>query len=218
MFHFNPFNMKNIFFSFVVLLSLLLTGCSTSRPVIVPLNRSITLDDTYTIIWNGISKAYRYEDGQWLRAENYDYQFDVVQKRYHNQWKSVKSLHRVHPDYDGKAGNRDQTMYFEVAYKKLSDEKLSVTIFSSLGNGTGTSDKEFRNTVLTLYLPNASAFMPYNKFRITQQYNYEEGLLTETVELLKEKDGKEIPFMKNEETALIFVKSKLDKAPTVFKE
>ena len=60
--------------------------------------------------------------------------------------------------------------------------------------------------------------MPYNKFRITQNYDYEKGVLTETVELIKEKDGKETPFMKNEETALIFIKSKLDKAPTTFKQ
>jgi hypothetical protein len=109
-------------------------------------------------------------------------------------------------------------MYFEVAYKNLIDGKVQAVINSSLGNGTGTTDTEFRKSVLTMYVPNASKFMPYNKFRITQNYNYEAGVLTETVELIKEKDGKEIPFMKNEETALIFVKSKLDKAPTTFKQ
>lgn len=64
---------------------------------------------------------------------------------------------------------------------------------------------------------NAGSFMPYNKIRITQDYNYGRGTLTEIVELVKEKDGKEIPFMKNEEIALIYSKSKLDEAPTVFK-
>jgi len=209
--------MKKTIFSAMTAIFMVLSSCKTSK-VIVPLNRSVELDDTYTIIWNGISKVYRYENGQWLRAENYDYQFDVVQKRYDNYWKSVKSLHRIHPDYDGKAGDRDQTMYFEVAYKNLIDGKVQATINSSLGNGTGTTDTEFRKSVLTVYVPNASKFMPYNKFRITQNYNYEEGVLTETVELIKETDGKEIPFMKNEETALIFIKSKLDKAPTTFKQ
>lgn len=210
--------MKKVIFSATAIIFMVLASCSTSKQVTVPLSRSVELDDTYTIIWNGISKAYRYENGQWLRAESYDYQFDVVQKRYDNHWKSVKSLHRIHPDYDGKAGDRDQTMYFEVAYKNLIDGKVQATINSSLGNGTGTTDTEFRKSVLTMYVPNASKFMPYNKFRITQNYNYEEGVLTETVELIKEKDGKEIPFMKNEETALIFIKSKLDKAPTTFKQ
>lgn len=210
--------MKKLIYSAIIIVSSILASCSNTKQVIVPLSDSIELDDTYTIIWNGIGKAYRYENGQWLRAENYDYEFDVVQKRYDNHWKSIKSLHRIHPDYDGKAGSRDQTMYFEVAYKNLIDGKVQATINSSLGNGTGTTDTEFRKSILTMYVPNASTFMPYNKFKITQNYDYEEGVLTETVELIKEKDGKETPFMKNEETALIFVKSKLDKAPTTFKQ
>lgn len=210
--------MKRTLFFAAAMIVVILTNCSPPKQVIIPLSRSVELDDTYTIIWNGISKAYRYEDGQWLRAESYDYQFDVVQKRYDNQWKSVKSLHRIHPDYDGKAGDRDQTMYFEVTYKNLIDGKVQATIHSSLGNGVATTDTEFRRSVLTIGILNPGRFMPYNKYRITQHYNYEEGVLHETVELFKEKDGKEIPFMKNEETALIFVKSKLDKAPTTFKQ
>lgn len=210
--------MKKLIYPTLTIISLILASCSTSKQVIVPLSESIELDDTYTIIWNGISKAYLYENGQWLRAENYDYQFNVVQKRYDNHWKSVKSLNRIHPAYDGKAGNRDQTMYFDVVYKNLIDGKVQATINSSLGSGTGTTDTEFRKSELTMYVPDASKLMPYNKFRITQHYDYEKGVLTETVELIKEKDGKETPFMKNEETALIFVKSKLDKAPTTFKQ
>ena len=209
--------MKKVFFYAMAVMCMFLASCRTSKQIIVPLSRSVELDDTYTIIWNGTSKAYRYDNGQWLRAESYDYQFNVVQKRYDNHWKSVKSLQRIHPDYDGKAGDRDQTMYFEVAYKTLMDGKVNATIISSLGNGTGTTDTEFRESVLTIDVTDASSFMPYNKFRITQHYNYEEGLLTETVELIKEKDGIETPFMKNEETALIFIKEKLDKAPTTFK-
>jgi hypothetical protein len=199
-------------------LLMLLAGCGNFRQSIIPPTSSLEFDDSYTIIWNGISKAYRYENGLWVRAESYDYQFDVIQKRYEDQWKSVKSLHRLHPDYDGKAGERDQTMYFEVSYKALKDSQVQAEIRSSIGNGTGTSDSEFRTSELTMYVPKSGKFLPYNKFRITQNYNYEEGKLTETVELIREKDGKEIPFMKNEETALIFIKSKLDKAPTTFKQ
>lgn len=88
--------MKKVIFSATAIAFMILASCSTSKQVTVPLNRSVELDDTYTIIWNGVSKAYRYENGQWLRAESYDYQFDVVQKRYDNHWKSVKSLHRIH--------------------------------------------------------------------------------------------------------------------------
>lgn len=210
--------MKKAIFLAAASVVMILAGCSTSKQVTIPLSRSVEFDDAYTIIWNGMSKAYRYDNGQWIRAENYDYQFNVVQKRYDDHWESVKSLHRIHPDYDGKAGDRDQTMFFEVVYKNLIDEKVQAEINSTIGIGTGRTDAEFRESVLTLYVPNQGKFMPYNKFRITQHYNYEEGVLTETVELLKEKDGKEIPFMKNEETALIFVKSKLERAPTSFKQ
>ena len=42
-------------------------------------------------------------------------------------------------------------------------------------------------------------------------------VLHKAIEFIKEKDGIETPFMKNEETALIFIKGKLDKAPTTFK-
>lgn len=205
-----------VFFTFLFLAVSLMPFYGVSQKTVIPLNKSIEPDDAYTIIWNGTSKAYRYENGNWSRDETYDYQFNVVQKRYENRWKSIKTLHRIHPDYDGKAGDRDQTMYFEVAYKTLEEQKVQSEIRTSIGNGTGTSDTEFRVSEFTMYVPNPSRFLPYNKFRITQNYDYEAGKLTETVELLLEKEGKDVPFMKNEETALIFIKSKLDKAPTRF--
>jgi hypothetical protein len=205
-------------FPVVFLLVTLLPFCAVAQKNSIPFSNSLAFDDTYTIIWNGISKAYRYENGNWSRDETYDYQFNVVQKRYENHWKSIKTLHRIHPDYDGKAGERDQTMYFEISYNTLQEQKVQSEIRASIGNGTGTSDIEFRKAELTIYVPNPSRFLPYNKFRIIQNYDYEAGKLTETVELLLEKDGKDVPFMKNEETALIFIQSKLDQAPTKFKE
>jgi hypothetical protein len=47
-------------------------------------------------------------------------------------------------------------------------------------------------------------------------YKTSEGLLTETVELIKEKNGKDIPFMKNEEKAYFYTRGKLKEAPTSF--
>ncbi len=207
---------KLISFSVALLSFSLLAGCQSTAPVVIPLRASLEQTEAYTIIWNGISKAYRYENGQWVRAEEYDYQFDVIQQRETNHWKSVKSLHRLHPDYDGKAGPRDQAMYFEVRYQQLTGGVVQSTIESSLGGGTGTSDEEFREAVLTMYVPNPSRWMPYNKLRISQKYDYEGGILTETVELIDEQNGQETPFMKNEEIAHIFVKSRLEKAPTTF--
>jgi len=210
--------MKSKRFILAIIL-LALWSCSSSKKATIPFSQTLLINDTYTIIWNGVSHAYRYENKNWVRDEQYDYQFDVIQKRYDNLWKSVKSLHRIHPEYDGKAGDRDQAMYFEVAYKSLNDSnKVKSLITSSLGNGTGLTDPEFRNSELTIYVEKPGLFLPYNKLRITQHYNYEEGILTETVVLINEKDGIEIPFMKNEETAWFYIKGKLDKAPTVFRQ
>ena len=193
------------------------TSCSNSKTVIVPLSTEAKIEDTYTIIWNGVSNAYRYTDEKWQRDETYDYVFDVIQKRYDNEWKSTKSLHRMHPNYDGRAGDRDQSMYFELKYAKgASDRLLRTDIFSSLGTGLGKSDSEFREQQFTLNLTDVSSFSPYNKIRITQHYQYEAGVLTETVELLKEKNGQDTPFMKMEEKAYFYLRGKLEQAPTVF--
>jgi hypothetical protein len=188
-------------------------SCSNSKKIIVPLDTNPSINDTYTIIWNGISKAYRYDGGTWKRADSYDYIFDVVQKRYGKTWKSIKNLHRLHPDYDGKAGPRSQSMYFEVHYN-LRDNGLASSISSSLGSGDGTSDMEFRNQIIEIQLDDVSFFAPYSHIRITQKYKYEEGLLEETVLLYKQKGDTIIPFMKNEEKAYFFVQGTLDDAPT----
>lgn len=184
-----------------VFATLIFTSCSTAKKAIIPVDSKQSFEDTYTIIWNGYSKAFVYKNDTWLRAETFDYYFDVIQKRYDMEWKSVKSLHRIHPDYNGKAGKRDQTMYFGVTYKDLQNNIINGTISSSLGDGTVKTDNEYRNSTIDIDLKNANMFMPYNKIRITQKYDYENGKLTETVLLLKVKNGKESPFMKNEEEA-----------------
>ncbi|MCP4438498.1 MAG: hypothetical protein GY810_06095 [Aureispira sp.] len=188
-------------------------SCKTPNKIVVPLNSKVEIEDAYTIIWNGQSKAYRYTAGEWQRDESYDYVFNVVQKRYDKVWKSTKNMHRLHPQYDGKAGARSQAMYFELNYTLKGDD-LVTTIYSSLGEGKGQSDREFRDQNLTIKLKDISSFMPYNHLRITQEYQYEEGLLLETVELFKLKNGEEIPFMKMEERAYFYLKGKVDKAPT----
>ncbi|MEI6434348.1 MAG: hypothetical protein WCP32_05845 [Bacteroidota bacterium] len=209
--------MKKRLFLISATVLLWMSNFVVAQKVIIPLTSQITVDDTYTIIWNGTSTAYRYVDEKWERAADYDYIFNVVQKRYENQWKSIKTLHRLHPDYDGKAGQRDQTMYFELNYSARNDSVISV-LNSSLGQGNGFTDKEFRNQTLEFKVENISKFAPYDHIRITQEYKYEQGVLEETVFLFKKKDGKEIPFMKNEERASFYMKGKLDKAPTTFKQ
>ncbi len=209
--------MKIINLYFACLIAFVLASCTTTQQAIIPTNPQLpTTQDNYTITWLGNSKAFVYANGKYQRAETYDYTFSVVQRRYGNVWKSVKDLHRIHPDYDGKAGKRDQTMYFGIDFSQTSAGIVS-KIHSSLGKGKGKSDKEFREQSFELTYDNISSFAPYNTMRITQHYQYEQGLLLETVELFKRKGDKEIPFMKIEERAEIFRPVRLNKAPTVFK-
>ncbi len=209
--------MKKISIYLVVAISTFLGSCSTSNKIIVPTNNTLpTIENNYSIVWVGSGEAYVFKAGKYVRNESNDYSFEVVQRRYANRWKSIKNMHRIHPDYDGKAGEREQTMFFGIDFSK-EDEKIISKINSSLGNGTGISDNEFREQVIQFSIDDISSFAPYNTMRITQHYKYEEGILLETVELFKLSNDKETPFAKIEERAVIFRPVTLENAPTKFK-
>ncbi|HLP31248.1 MAG TPA: hypothetical protein VK150_07790, partial [Geothrix sp.] len=91
---------------------------------------------------------------------------------------------------------------------------LASQLASTLGEGAGRSDREFREQSLELTAAGVGHFSPYTHFRIVQQYRYEEGMLVETVELFRRRDGKEEPFMRMEERAHIHARSRLSEAPT----
>ncbi len=197
-------------------LILLLTACNSSQAIIPTSHTLPTTQDNYSLIWVGKGESYVYKEGAYQRSESNDYSFEVVQRRYNNHWKSIKNMHRIHPDYDGKAGDREQTMFFAIDFLKENSQIVS-KLSSSLGQGTGISDAEFREQTIQISMKGISSFAPYNTLRITQHYKYEEGRLFETVELFKLKNGEEIPFVKIEEYAEIFRQTKLNKAPTCFK-
>lgn len=208
--------MKKLSISLAVAMVTFLTSCKTSNKVIVPISKELpSTHDNYTIVWVGTGKSYVYLDGKYVRNESNDYSFEVVQRRYSNTWKSIKNMHRIHPDYDGKAGEREQTMFFEIKFSKQGEQIVS-EINSSLGKGAGVSDNEFREQTIQFSAEGVSSFAPYNTYRITQQYKYEEGVLIETVELFKLEDDKETPFAKIQEKAYIFRPTKLDNAPAKF--
>jgi len=208
--------MKKTSIYLALAIALFLTSCGTYGKIIIPTSKALpTIEDNYTIVWVGSGESYIFNEGKYVRSESNDYSFEVTQRRYGNIWKSVKNMHRIHPDYDGKAGEREQTMFFEIEFFEKDGEIIS-TINSSLGNGKGVSDFEFREQTIQFAAKDVSAFAPYNTYRITQKYKYEEGMLFETVELFKTKDGKETPFAKIEEKAYIFRPTKLKTAPTKF--
>ena len=197
-------------------MAVLLSSCGSSGKIIIPTSRTLPgIDDNYTVVWVGSEESYVYVDGKYQRSESNDYAFEVIQRRYGHTWKSIKNMHRIHPDYNGKAGSREHTMYFEIAFSKQGDQIVS-KVNSSLGSGTGASDNEFREQTMQFSAEGVSSFAPYNTYRITQHYKYEEGRLLETVELFKLEEGKETPFVKIEEKATIFRPTKLNGAPTKF--
>lgn len=192
-----------------------LAGCSHNGPPVVPLSAAPSPEAPVTLVWVGAGEAERLEGGAWKRIPAFDYEFSVVQRRYGDHWESVKSLHRRHPDYDGSAGPRDQTMFFRVDYAEpAADGSVAAKLDASLGVGSGTTDREFRHTTLELRA-DVSRFAPFNTYRIDQNYGYATGTLDETVTLDKrEKDGKLTPWVRNREKARLFGQRAFDHAPS----
>lgn len=58
-----------------------------------------------------------------------------------------------------------------------------------------------------------SRFAPFNRYRIAQQYRYEEGELLEVVKLFKRKGTTDTPFMRSEERAGLLAPHRFDAAP-----
>jgi len=157
-------------------------------------------------VWVGEGTAYRHAGGTWERTPTQDYTFLVRQDRYAARWLSLKVQNRTHPSYDGRAGAADQQHAFAIEIGAPGpDGRLALGLRSTYGDGGGHGDAEFRHAVLEFHAAGVSRFAPYDRFRITQHYRYEEGRLDETVELLKlARDGSERPFAKIEESARLF--------------
>ena len=64
--------MKKMFISIATTAFVFVKGCSVSNKVIIPLSKQLLVEDTYTIIWNGTSTAYRFANEKWERTANYD--------------------------------------------------------------------------------------------------------------------------------------------------
>lgn len=188
-----------------LLLLSLLSGCATTPWV--PLTERPPTPDL-VLVWVGRGECERLERGAWVRAPEFDYEFSVEQRRAASRWSSIKSLRRLHPDYDGSAGPRTQTYFFELTLGAAA-AAVPLTIVSSLGDGVGTSDPEFRDASLELKAP-AQPGAPFDRYRITQRYDYEGGALTELVEL---NQGK-APWVRNREVATLFAAHRFEAPPT----
>jgi hypothetical protein len=189
-------------------------GCSSNARPGVPTSAAARTEPEVMLVWVGHSTAQRLEGGSWKRVPEFDYEFTVVQRRYHDHWESTKDMHRRHPGYDLSAGPRDQTYSFSINYAPAApDGKVSGSIWSTLGDGQITTDHEFRKGQIEI-AADVSSFAPFNTYRITQDYRYETGELREVVELLKKKPEGEQQWVRNDEEAKLFAVRKFDAPPT----
>jgi hypothetical protein len=189
-----------------VLCGVLLSGCASSRSAL-PLTENLQQKPDEIVLYAGIGEAYRFMDKQWQRMPSYDYEFNIVQKRYTDRWETIKEIHRRHPEYDGRAGARDYTLYFAVK-KRDAGEGYALEVESSWGRGQGTADKSMKHVRFEFSPENISRFAGFNSYRITQQFRYDEGRILETVELFKQEEAREVPFMMMKEEAGIFLPMK----------
>jgi hypothetical protein len=79
-------------------------------------------------------------------------------------------------------------------------------LFPSLQEGVWPSEIVIR--------PDVSSQAPFDTYRIEQNYRYEDGLIEETVELVKLGDGPEKPWVRNTERATLYTPGRFDTAPT----
>ena len=183
-------------------------------PSAVPMSATPFPPSDNMLVWVGTGSASVFDAGAWKRAPQHDYEFSVTQRRYADRWESVKVQHRRHPDYDGSAGPRDQVNFFKTELSApTAAAELKFKLLTSFGDGTGRIDSQFRAATMEFEARDISSFAPFNRFRITQQYRYEQGELMEVVELFKAKGGTENPFMRFEERADLFAPRRFDAAP-----
>lgn len=194
---------------FVCALAFAMIGCSTSAPP-VPVYATSPAESELTLVWVGHGEAERFDRGRWLRVPEFDYEFSVEQRRYADHWESIKSMRRHHPGYDGSAGPRAQTLFFRVAFGAPLGARVPMVLGTSLGAGTGQTDREFREATLDLRA-DVSRFAPFDAYRIEQHYRYEEGMLDEMVTLT----DAGVPWVRNRERAALYASHRFDHAPTV---
>jgi hypothetical protein len=187
-----------------------LAGCATPKGW-VPLSATKLPEGELTLVWVGRGECERLENGAWVRRPELDYDFSVEQHRLGDHWESVKSMRRLHPDYDGIAGERTQTMFFRLDFASPdAQQQVNAKLTATIGNGTGVTDREYRKAELNFLAAGVSSMAPFDRYRITQTYDYEAGKLTELVELNKG----EAPWVRNREVAMLFGVRSFDHAPT----
>ena len=195
---------------------LLGSACGAVGTTVAPQREGSWPEATSTLIWHGSGKAYRSEEGRLERAPQQDYEFTVIQRRYAHHWESTKEMRRLHPEYDGSAGPRAQSLHFSLRYaspEAPAAPEIDFSVSSSLGSGQGGTDAEFRKAQIRIVADGVSRFAPFDTYTIDQNYLYEEGKLRETVMLVDSEAGDAI-WVRVDEEANLFARHRFPDAPT----
>ncbi len=154
-------------------------------------------------VFVGYAQAFRFVEGNWVRVPEYDYEFFLLERRFADRWETIKEIHRLNPRYDGRAGPRDQTLYFTVRTSPAADGGLDLVVEGTLGRGKG---HEAPGGELMIELASAERgwFVPFDTIRIRQTRGPTKGQIEEIVELFSRKEGREIPFMRIREEGVLY--------------
>ncbi len=197
--------------------TLALLGISACGPTLAaqPQKTAPWPEPELVLIWHGYGSGTLHTEAGPERKPSQDYEFMVVQRRYADRWESTKEMHRRHPDYDGSAGPRDQTHHFTLRLDsaRKGQGSISMRVASTMGDGDGTTDSEFRKATLRLEA-NVSSLAPFDHYEIRQHYAYEQGKLKETVLLLDTSDGESRVWFQSEEEATLYARHEFSAAPT----
>ena len=110
-----------------------LAACTFHRPSLPLTDKEppVTLSST---AFAGYARAFRFADGSWMPVPEFNYEFIVLERRFAGRWEAVKEIHYRHPRYDGRAGPRDQTIYFAVRTSPAADRGLDLAVEGTLGS------------------------------------------------------------------------------------
>jgi len=188
--------------SVLLALSFSLVACSSLRtpPPSIDLPPPPALSSS---VFVGYARAFRFADADWVRVPAHDYEFLVLERRYADRWEVIKEIHHRHPRYDGRAGPRDQTVYFLVRTSPAADGGLELAVEGTLGAGKGHEGAE-GGLVIEMASAEKGWFVPFDTIRIRQTRGAAKGRLEEVVELFSRKDGREIPFMRMQERGMVY--------------
>lgn len=188
--------------AFCLIFAVTLTACSR-------LNTPLPLTDLppprplSSFVLIGHARAFRSDQGKWVREAGQDYDYLVLERRYATRWEAVKEIHHLNPGYDGRAGPRDQTLYFAVTTSAAADGGLDLAVSGTLGTGVGHASPN--GAVMIELMPaQRGIFVPYDTIRIRQKREGVAGRMEEVVELFSRRQGGEVPFMKMEEEGVIY--------------